>query len=447
MKTKHMTIGVAMADFYGSHPNAWRSEETDPLTYINIDEQIKYAKIAENGGLDYIFMPDRVFLHLGFTGIVNFPIDSIVQLSAIAAHTKHIGLIPTLSTSFNEPYTIARQLRALDLISKGRVGWQVVPSFEPHAFANYGQSVPNSRDKYERLHEVVQITQALWGSWKKEAGEPNQETGVFLNNEYIQPINLQGKYVGARGPLQAPPSPQGQPILVMPAASNSGIQPAGMYADAIIGMPNTIKESVRLREIFRSAAQDAGRNADEIKFMTFFTFGLGKTRREALDRRRAMENPEDLPERLRHLSMLLGVPLSESAVDEPLTSNQLRALQQNPHVNKSTQAIRLAKEGYSPLDIIAHGVLDNTPGVVGTAEDVADYLEEWFEAGAADSFVIIADRLSDALSDFVNQVIPVLQERGLRPENYMGNTLRENMNLDYQLGVDPRILNESDQIK
>ncbi|WP_336784428.1 LLM class flavin-dependent oxidoreductase, partial [Paenibacillus illinoisensis] len=90
----------------------------------------------------------------------------------------HIGLIPTLSTSFNEPYTIARQLRALDLISKGRVGWQVIPSFEPDAFANYGQSVPNSRDKYERLHEVVQITQALWGSWKKEAGEPNQETGV-----------------------------------------------------------------------------------------------------------------------------------------------------------------------------------------------------------------------------------------------------------------------------
>lgn len=101
-------------------------------------------------------------------------------------------------------------------------------------------------------------------------------------------------------------------------------------------------------------------------------------------------------------------------------------------------------EGYSPLDIIAHGVLDNTPGVVGTAEDVADYLQEWFESEAADSFALAADRLSDALSDFVDQVIPILQKRGFRPEGYMGNTLRENMNIDYQIGVDPRILNETE---
>ena len=444
MKTRHMSIGIAMSDFYGNHKNAWRSEQTDPLAYFNIEEQIKYAKIAENGGLDYIFMPDRVFLHTGFTGSINFPIDPIVQISAIAAHTKHIGLIPTLSTSFNEPYTIARQLRALDLISGGRVGWQVVPSFEPEAFANYGQNVPKSSDKYGRLHEVIQITQALWGSWKKEAGEPNQNTSVFLNSEYIQPINLQGKYVGARGPLQAPPSPQGQPILVMPAASNSGIKPAGMYADTIIGMPNTIEESVHLREIFRSAAQEAGRNADDIKFMVFFTFGIGKTHREALNRRREMESSEDFPERLRHLSMLLGVPISETDIDEPLTSIHLSNLRQNPQFSKSAQAIRLAKEGYSPLDIIAHGVLDNTPGVVGTAEDVADYLQEWFESEAADSFALAADRLSDALSDFVDQVIPILQKRGFRPEGYMGNTLRENMNIDYQIGVDPRILNETE---
>lgn len=442
MKSKHMTIGVAMADLYGYHKNAWRSENTDPLAYINIDEQIKFAQIAENGGLDYIFMPDRVFIHSGFTGIINFPIDPIVQMSAIAAHTKHIGLIPTLSTSFNEPYTIARQLRALDLISGGRVGWQVVPSFEPQAFANYGQNVPQSSKKYERLHEVVQITQALWGSWKKEAGEPNQKTGEFVKSEYIQPINLQGKYVGSRGPLQAPPSPQGQPILVMPAASSSGIKPAGMYADTIIGMPNTIAESVHLREIFRSAAKEAGRNADDIKFMVFFTFGLGKTTRDALNRRREMENPEDYPERLRHLSLLLGIPLSVSDIDKPLTPIQLSKLRENTNISKSSQAIQLAKEGYSPLDIIAFGVLDNTPGVVGTAEEVADYLQEWFESDAADSFVLVPDRLSDAISDFVNDVVPILRKRGLRPEDYMGQTLRENMDLDYQLGIDSRILKE-----
>lgn len=443
MTKKHMSIGIVMSEFYGVHPGAWRSKETNPKAFYEIDEQIKLAKTAERGGLDYIFMPDRVFLHQGFGNPVNFPIDPIVQLSAIASHTKRIGLIPTLSTSFHEPYTIARQLRALDLISEGRAGWQVVPSFEPEAFANYGQNVPSSKEKYERLNETIQVTESLWASWKPEAGEPDQKSGVFMDMKHIQPIEFYGNHVGSRGPLQAPASPQGQPVLVMPAASNNGIIPAGLYAGAIIGGPNTIEESIQLRNIFQSAAVQAGREADDIKFMAFIAFGLGKTKREALDRRRELEHYTNLAERLSHLSMLIGFQVSKEMADLPLPDNYIKYLKPHPGSPKSELAVKLAKEGYSPLDIIAHGVLDMNPGLVGTPEEAADYLQEWFEAGAADSFAIVIDKLSDGLSDFVDYVVPILKERGYRPEDYLGSTLREHLGLPYELGIDPRIINNN----
>ncbi|WPF65679.1 MULTISPECIES: NtaA/DmoA family FMN-dependent monooxygenase [unclassified Corynebacterium] len=441
MTQNFMALGLGAGEFYGVHPGAWRSEGVDPKAYLDIQAQITYAQQAESGGFDFLFMQDRVFLHQGFpTAASMFPLDPLVQLSAIAAATSKIGLIGSASTSFSEPYTLARQFRALDLISKGRAGWNVVPSFEPEAFANHGRPVPAKAEKYERLNEVVQISQALWGSWKPEAGDPDPVTGIFMNDEHIQPINMQGRHVGSRGPLQIPPSPQGQPVLVMPAASRSGIQPAGMYAGGIIAMPSTIEEGRQQRELFRTAAEQAGRNADEVKLMSFFTFGLGATRREALDRRRELERYTDLPQRLNQLSILLGIPLTEAQADTPLSLTQVHQLRVHPRAPRSAQAVALAKEGFSPLDIIAHGVLDMSPGVVGTAEDAADYLQEWFEAGATDGAVLVADRLSDNLGDFVEQVVPILRKRGLRPDDYVGSTLRENLGLPYELGIDPRII-------
>jgi alkanesulfonate monooxygenase SsuD/methylene tetrahydromethanopterin reductase-like flavin-dependent oxidoreductase (luciferase family) len=225
MDDNAMLIGTVLGQAYGNHPGAWRMPTAAPDAYTDIQTQVRTAQTAERGGLDYLFYPDRVFVwgDLG-SGPPLVSMEPLMTLAAIAPATRRIGLISSASTSFSEPYALARQLRALDVMSHGRAGWNAIPSYEPEAFANYGLPVPGREEKYERLHEVIQITQALWGSWAREAGTPDKVTGRFADTAHIRPINLQGRQVAARGPLQIPPSEQGQPVIVMPFASGLGIQ-------------------------------------------------------------------------------------------------------------------------------------------------------------------------------------------------------------------------------
>lgn len=437
---RQMILGIALGENYGVHPGAWRMPGADPLAYTNVDVNVRSARAAERGGLDFAFFPDRVFLHDDLSaGPPMFTMEPLMILAAVARETSRIGLVPSVSTSFNEPYVLARQLRALDIISHGRAGWNAIPSFEPEAFANHGKPVPQGNQKYERLHEVIQITQTLWGSWERDAGQPDPEAHRFADMAHIRPVNLQGRHVGARGPIQIPPSEQGQPVIFMPVASSRGLQAVGMYANGIIAMPMTMEDSRAQQQIVHDAAVQAGRSADDIRFTPFMSFGLGATKRQALDRRRALEDRADPAQRLAHLSMLLGLRLDPARADEPMTAPQIGGLRPNPANAQSVRAVALAREGWSPRDIIAHGVLAPNPGLVGTPDEAADLLQQWFEAGVCDGFTIVPDDQQDSIDDFVDQVVPILRRRGLRPEGYQGTTLRDHLGLPEQLGIDPRI--------
>ena len=257
MKSEHMILGIALTNNFGAHPATWRMPHVNPRSYTNIDVTVEHARTSERGGLQFVFIADRLFLHGDLTATHPlFNMDPIVTLSALAQATERIGLIGTASTSFTEPYLLARQLKALDVISHGRVGWNAVPSFEPDAFANFGKKVPARENKYERLHEVMQIVQALWGSWGYQAGQPDPH-GVFADRAHVKAVNMYGTHVGARGPLPVPPSEQGQPVIIMPASSGYGLQAAGMYADVIIGMPSSIEEGQVQRKTVRQAAAQA----------------------------------------------------------------------------------------------------------------------------------------------------------------------------------------------
>jgi alkanesulfonate monooxygenase SsuD/methylene tetrahydromethanopterin reductase-like flavin-dependent oxidoreductase (luciferase family) len=353
MKSKHMILGVVLGNNFGNNPATWRKPHVDPGSFTNIEATVEQVRTAERGGLQFVFLPDRLFLQGDLaTAPSVFNIDPIITLAAVAQATERIGLIGTASTSFTEPYLLARQLKALDVISRGRAGWNAIPSYEPEAFANFGQQLPPREKKYERLHEVVQIVQALWGSWGYAAGQPNQ-AGMFANPAHIRPVNLQGKYVGARGPLPVPPSEQGQPVIMMPASSGYGLQAAGMYANLVIGMPSYLEQSRALRHTVREAAVQAGRDPEEIKFVVFAPYtGL-------------------------------------------------------------------------------------------TAEQAADHLQERFEAGAADGFVMNFDDFHTEIGDFVDRVVPILRARGLFPDGYAGTTLREHLGVPPQYGLDPRIATSS----
>jgi FMN-dependent oxidoreductase (nitrilotriacetate monooxygenase family) len=440
MSQNGMLLGVAMGPANGHHPGAWRMPWADPDAYTDVKSHVRTAQIAERGGLDYLFYPDRVFIWGDLeTGPPIVSIDPVMLLAAIANSTTRIGLVPSLSTSFNEPYSIARQLRALDVMSHGRAGWNLIPSYEPEAFANYGLPVPSRENKYGRLYEVIQIVQALWASWEREAGSPDKVTGRFADTSHIRPINLQGRYVGSRGPLQIPPSEQGQPVVFMPFASGAGIQAAGMYANGIIGMPSTIDDSRRQRDMIRSVAENAGRHADEVKYLSFATFGLGATEQEAVERRMALEEAAGIDGRLAHLSMMLGVHLDARDRDKPLGVVQVQALQARSGSRQEVLAHRLASQGRTPMEILGYGVLEQSPSVVGTPEQVADMFQEWMDAGVTDGFSIFVDDLHDGFDDFVDHVVPILRRRGLRPDDYQGPTLRDHFGLPEQLGPDPRI--------
>jgi alkanesulfonate monooxygenase SsuD/methylene tetrahydromethanopterin reductase-like flavin-dependent oxidoreductase (luciferase family) len=307
MGDRAMLLGTVLGQAFGNHPGAWRMPSAAPDDYTDIHAQVHTAQTAERGGLDYLFYPDRVFVWGDLeSGPPIVSMEPLMTLAAIAHATRRIGLIPSASTSFSEPYALARQLRALDVMSGGRAGWNAIPSYEAEAFANYGLPVPGREEKYERLHEVVQITQALWGSWTREAGNPDKAAGRFADTAHNRPINLHGHHVASRGPLHVPPSDQGQPVIFMPFASGLGIQAAGMYANGIIAMPSTMDESPAQRDAIRSVTVSAGRNADEVKVLSFVGFGLGATQQEAVERRMALEEAAGLGRRLPGLSAILG---------------------------------------------------------------------------------------------------------------------------------------------
>jgi FMN-dependent oxidoreductase (nitrilotriacetate monooxygenase family) len=439
-QSKKILIGTTYSGPYGNHPGAWRTPWAKPDAYTDINVAIDLAQSAERGELDFTFYPDRVFIWGDLeSGPPIVSMDSIMTLAAVAPMTKRLGLVTSASTSFMEPYSIARSLRALDVISHGRAGWNAIPSYEPEAFANYGLPVPDSSAKYQRLHESIQITQSLWASWKPDAGTPNKHTGRFADTSQIQPINMRGTYVGSRGPLQIPPSEQGQPPIFMPFASGNGIQAAGMYADGIIAMPSSIKEGQAQRSMLRSVIEKAGRNPDDVKFMSFISFGLGKTKEEAIERRMVLEEAAGIEDRILQLSSVIGVHVDPQHGDRPLTNTQLLSLRPHPRLAHSERAIKLAKQGMTPRQMLGHGVLDQTPGLVGTPEEAADLMEEWIEQGATDGFLLVIDDAHDSIDLFVDLVVPILKQRGLRPDGYEGSTLRDHLGLPAQLGTNPRV--------
>lgn len=437
---KKMVLGVGHGNNFGYHDATWRMPYHDPGAYTDIGATIEQVQRAENGGLQFVFFPDRLFMRGDMTDTPPiFNLDPLMTIAALTPVTKRIGLISTASTSFSEPYLLARQLKVLDVYSRGRIGWNAVPSYEPEVFENFGKPLPPREKKYERLHETVQIMQALWGSWGYEAGKPDQ-SGMYADTTHIRTVNMQGTHVGARGPLPVPPSEQGQPVIMMPASSGFGLQAAAMYADTVIGMPKTIEESRALRNMLRQAAVQAGRNADDIKLVIFMNIFTGESLQQAIDERRTLDEFVGIENKLGHLSAFLGLHEALTNPDEPLTVEQLANVRAYAHDSRSIRAVELAKAGWSPRDIIAHNIFDSIPTAIGTGEQVADYLQEWFETGAADGFALNFDDFSSGIDKVVEHVIPVLRERGLLDDGKEPKTLRDHFGLSPRYGLDPRVV-------
>jgi FMN-dependent oxidoreductase (nitrilotriacetate monooxygenase family) len=437
--TRQMILGMHLGNGYGSQPGAWRAPGVNPTNYVSFDAKVRHAQAAERGKLQFLFLPDgpSVVADIG-NEPPHFNLDVMLTLAAVARETDRIGLIATGSTTFNEPYNLARQFKALDVMSHGRTGWNAVTSSGEDVAANYGLRLPSSAERYGRAHETVQLVQALWGSWSKDAWVHDQATGQFARAEEIAPTNLRGQFVGSRGPLYIPPSEQGQPVVVHAGGSPNSHELAGRYASAVIGAAFTIEDARAQRDAFRAASERAGRDPDEIKYFPGLMTTIAADRREALDRRIALTGA-GFPQRAGYLLQMLGLRPAAVSLDEPLSPEQLAAARPSPQDPRSAHALKIAREGWSLRDVLAHGVIDYHPVIVGPAVEAADHMQAWFEAGAADGFWISPDVYDDGIDAFVDGVVPILQERGLFHSDYAGSTLRDHLGSPAQYGVDPRV--------
>lgn len=444
MTNKKIFLGMAIADGYGPLPAAWRAPHVDPGNYAKIEATIRHAQAAERGKFAFLFTPDFPAVRSTIErATLSNTMEPMMTLTAIATQTERIGLAATGSTTFQEPFNLARQFKTLDVMSHGRAAWNAVTTSDPAVAANYGRPVAERTERYQRAHEAVEIVQALWRSWGKDAWLKDQNSGTFIDPSKLQPINMQGSHVASRGPLAVPPSEQGQPVIFTSGGPSPHLLAlAGRFASVFISEVWTIEEARHQREAVRNAASEAGRDPDEIKYVAGIMTTIAPTVREALDRRLTLSE-EVIPHRVPLLGQMLGLHLDPSQVDEPLSSDQLARAHASPIDPRSERALEVAEEGWTIRDILGHGVIDFHPTTIGPGSVAADHLQAWFEAGAADGFWLSPDIYDDGIDAFVNEVVPILQDRGIYPKEYEGTTLRDHLGIPEQYGVDTRTGNGS----
>ncbi|MFB6519343.1 LLM class flavin-dependent oxidoreductase [Streptomyces sp. NPDC056401] len=428
-RTLHLNAFLMNA---GHHDAAWRHPSSSPERITDLRYFQELARTAERGLLDSIFFADGVALwgKARYNAVGGF--EPLTLLSAIAAVTEHIGLIATVSTTFNEPYNLARKFASLDLISGGRAGWNIVTSGSVDEARNFNRDEHLEHNlRYERAREFLDVATKLWDSWEDDAIVLDKERGVYADTDKLHPAAHRGEYFGVAGPLNVPRTPQGHPLLVQAGSSEDGKEFAAQYAEAVFTAQQTLADGQTFYKDLKSRLAKYGRSEDELLVLPGIAPVIGSTEAEA----RALEQELtelQIPEYgLAQLSNMLGVDLSGLPLDGGLPElPEERDI--NGNKSRFTLVAELARRegGLTLRELIARlGAGRGHRVFAGTPEQIADQLEEWFTQGAADGFNIMAPVLPTGLTDFVDQVVPILQRRGLFRTEYTGRTLRENYGL------------------
>jgi FMN-dependent oxidoreductase (nitrilotriacetate monooxygenase family) len=415
----------------GLHMGAWRYREGDPFDYTKMEFYQEIGRIAETGCLQAIFLADTLAVAEENFERPNFgAMDPTIALAAVAAATEHVGLVATASTTYNEPYNLARRIATLDHLSRGRASWNIVTTFIPDVAANFGTAeLPNHDDRYERAEEFVDVVTRLWDSWEDEALIGDKLTGRFADATRVHAINHRGPHYTVRGPITLPRSPQGRPVLYQSGSSGPGRDLAARFADAVFTPQNTIAAAKEFRADVRRRTKERGRNPDDIKIIPGFLPVLGGTEAEARARKDTLDELGGQAE-LKKLALRVGLRVQDLKLDEPLP---IKLIEDNDHFRASEgfrdAVVRLAVEEKLTVREILYRNGGGHVQVVGTPEQVADVIETWHREGAVDGFNLMIDALPDGLRDFVEQVIPILQRRGAFRREYVGTTLRSNLGL------------------
>ena len=408
--------------------SAWRHPAAVADASINFDFVKETARLAEAGKLDFLFVADG--LYINEKSIPHFlnRFEPLTVLSALASVTEHLGLVGTLSTSYSEPFTAARQFASLDHLSGGRAGWNVVTSPLEGSAKNFSRARhPDHALRYRIADEYLRVVKGLWDSWEADAFVRNKASGEFFNPAKLHTLDHRGDFFQVAGPLNIGRTPQGRPIIFQAGASDDGRALAASHADAIFTHQETLEEAQAFYRDVKSQLAARGRRDDQLHIFQGVSVIVGDSEADAERQYQETAALVSIDNALNYLGRYFEHhDFSQYPLDAPFPD--LGSLGENSFRSTTDAIKREARERGLTLRQAALEAASPRPRFSGTAEQVADGLQQWFEARGADGF-IIQGGTPETFPRFVAQVVPLLQARGLFRRDYPGRTLRESLGL------------------
>ena len=418
----------------GHHEGAWRHPHANRKALTDLQLYVEAAAIAESAKFDAVFLADTLAAGNSSGLASSGSLEPIVLLSLLAANTRKIGLIGTASTTYSLPYTLARQFATLDHLSYGRAGWNIVTSWAPEAGANYGlQQNLDHADRYKLAEEFVEAVDALWKSFPAEAVLDDRERGRYLDIDRIKPVNYAGDHYRTKGPLNVPASPQSRPVYIQAGQSDAGRGFAARWAEAIFTAHMTKESAKAFYTDVKNRAVGYGRSPEDVVILPGISAAIGSTTKEAEQVWEELDALTSTDVGLTRLAARFGGhDFSGVPLDRTLTKHDF------PDPD-SVEASKSRVIGYIDMtlkeNLTLRQLLRKLAGArghfvaTGTPEQVADIIEDWFRTGAADGFNVMPPIINSQLSLFAEEVVPILQKRGLFRTEYEGHTLRSHFGL------------------
>lgn len=410
--------------------SAWRHPDAVADASINVRFVQELARRAEAAKFDFVFVADG--LHINAQSIPHFlnRFEPITLLSALASVTERIGLVGTLSTSYSEPFNVARQFASLDHLSAGRAGWNVVTSPLEGSARNFSRAThPEHAERYRIADEYLEVAKGLWDSWEDDAFVRDKTSGVFFDPAKLHTLHHQGPHFSVEGPLNVGRTPQGRPVLFQAGASEDGKWLAARHADGIYTHQDALEPARDFYADVQRRLAENGRSGGDLRIFQGITVIIGATREDAERRYQQTAELVTIDNALAYLGRFFEHhDFSQYPLDAPFPD--IGELGSNSFRSTTDRIKRDAREHGHTLRQAALEAATPRPTFLGTAGDVADGLQQWFEARAADGF-IVRGGTPTAFGDFADQVVPILQQRGLYRRDYEGATLRENLGLPY----------------
>jgi FMN-dependent oxidoreductase (nitrilotriacetate monooxygenase family) len=410
----------------GSHTAGWRMPGAID-TFEDIAAMQEVARIAEAAKFDLIFMGDNLYAdplaHPSYTA----RLEPLTLLSALAGTTSRIGLGATASTTYSDPFTVARAFASLDHLSHGRAAWNAVTTANPVTAANFGMAHPDHSQRYAIAEEFVGVVRGLWDCWEDDALVADRASGLYIDPAKVHALDHDGIFFKVKGPLNISRSPQGQPIVLQAGGSAPGQRLAARTADVVFSVVQDFNEAQTHYAAFKALLPEFGRRAEDVTLLPGVMPVVGRTDREALDKLKQLQSFVSETGALTMLSERLGIDMRGFDLDAPVPD---LPQSDNYHAFARVMLAKARRDAMTLRDLMnLTGAARGHWVLCGSAETVADTLQHWFEHGAADGFNVMPSHFTEGLQDFVDLVIPILQERGLFRSDYIGTTLRDHLGL------------------